>query len=462
MPINIQLRNPFKLLRDEVDNKLNRLFFQSVGQVQIPLDVKNRWAIETAFLHNPDVYSILSQQASKTSSIPYWVKKKTNEQDYKAYQFKQKNLTTDTLSLLRLLQSEKKALNSQEYKPLPLEKPNPLMGWNEFFQLTKIYFRGCGNVFWYVLRNESNQPIAIYVLPSHLMEIRLKPEAWSLNLESPILGYEIVYGQVSVPFLEEEVIHIKMPNPRWTFDAQQLYGQSPLTAAFLNAENQIQANKHLHKMFKSSGAFGFIYAKGDDLTPDQAEQFTQRIKEMDASKERMAKISGLAKEIGFQRISLANDELQPWTALAWDRKTIANVLGWPDELLNGDGKSGLGGSEAKEARKIALMDNIYPDLLLFQEALNIRFIQDFKGYEGYVLNFDISEMPEMQDDFAKMLEWADTAPISLNEVRELIKFERRDEEGMDDIWISRNKVRLSEAMITDDFFAVRPDETESI
>lgn len=458
MPLNIQLRNPFKILKDEIVNKLNHMSFRLYGVGDVPLDVKNTWAIETAFLQNPDVYSILMQQASKTTSVPHFIRKKQKEEDYKSYQYKQKNLTPDTMGVLRLLQAENKAFEKEVYKPLPLDKPNPLMGWNEFWQLTKIYYRGCGNVFWYILRNEQKQPIAIYVLPSHLMQIKLKQDAWKLTLESPVLGYEIIYNQLSIPFYENEVVHIKMPNPRWTFDAQQLYGQAPLTAAYLNTENQIQANKHLYKMFKSSGAFGFIFSKGEAMTQEQAEQFTQRIKEMDESKERMAKISGVGKEIGFQRISLANDELQPWSALSWDRKVLCNVLGWPDELLNNDGKSGLGGSEAKEARKIALMDNIYPDLLIFQEVFNEQFLKYFKGYEGFVLNFDISEMPEMQEDFAKMLEWADKAPLTLNEVRELIKFDKLDEDGMEDVWISRTKIRLEEAMITEDYFAKLPED----
>jgi HK97 family phage portal protein len=456
--VRIEIRNPFKVLKDEVINKANRLFFQTVNGTDINIDFKNTWAIETAFFNNPDVYAILMQMASKTSAVPYFVKKKEKEEEYKKFTFQQKNITPSMQGVLSYLKAEKKAFTPNDYKPLPIEKPNPLMGWNEFLQLSKIYYRGCGNVFWYILRNEQNKPLAIYVLPSHLMQIKIKPDAFKLGMETPVLGYELLYNNFSIPFAEEEVIHIKMPNPRWTFDAQQLYGQSPLAAAYLNAENQIQANRHLYKMFKSSGAFGFIFAKGDALTDGQATQFVDRIKDMDESKERMAKISAVAKEIGFQRISLANDELQPWTALSWDRKVLCNVLGWPDELLNNDGKSGLGGSEAKEARKIALMDNVYPDLLVFQEALNRHFIKDFKGYENYALVFDISEMPEMQDDIQKLIEWADRAPVTLNEIREMIKFERIEEPGMDSVWLTRSKIRLDEAMITDDFFTDFEDE----
>ncbi len=456
----VQLRNPFKVIKDAVVNKANQMFFHAVNGVNIDIDFHNTWAIETAFLKNPDVYAILTQQATKTTSIPHYIKKQEKQESIKSFKFAQKNITPDFKGLLNLKKYEYKAYDNQDYKPMPLERPNPLMGWSEFLQLTKIYYRGSGNVFWYILRNEREEPIAIYVLPSHLMQIKTRQDAFNLTLESPVLGYELKYTTTSIPFTADEVIHIKMPNPTWSFDAKQLFGISPLQSAFFNAENQIQANRHLYKMFKSSGAFGFIHAKGEALTPDQAKQFTERIKEMDESKERMAKISAVAKEIGFVRVSLANDELKPWEALQWDRKVLCNVLGWQDELMNNDGKSGLGGSEAKEARKIALMDNIYPDLLLFQEALNEKFIHTFKGYENYDLIFDISEMPELQEDVEKLMRWAEKAPITLNEIRQMINFEPLEMDGMDDIWISRGKIRLDEAMITDDFFADEPKEVQ--
>jgi hypothetical protein len=143
----------------------------------------------------------------------------------------------------------------------------------------------------------------------------------------------------------------------------------------------------------------------------------------------------------------------PFENLKWDQKTICNILGWQDELLNNDGKSKLGSSETSTARKIVLTDNILPDLLMLEEALNERFIKDFKGYENFKLSFDISELPELQDNMKELNEWANNAPITLNEWRELIKFDRIEADGMDDVWITRNKIRLDEAMLTDNFLA---------
>jgi HK97 family phage portal protein len=439
-------------IKTELVNKINQLFFQNIGGGEVRFDFTNTWAIETAFMQNPDVYAVLMQMASKSASIPRYCKKIADNEQYKRYQFSRQNFEATTMGVLTELKQQKKAF-TKDYKPLPIERPNPLMSWTEFVQLYKIYLRATGNVFIYILRNEQNKPLAIYILPSHLMQIKLKQDAFKMTLESPILGYEMIYNTFSIPFLESEVIHLKMPNPTWSFDASQLFGMSPLKAGYINVENQITANKHLQKMLKSSGAFGFIFAKGEALSDAQAEQFTERIKDMDMNKERMAKISGIGKEIGFQRISLTNEELMPFENLKWDQKTICNILGWQDELLNNDGKASLGSSETSTARKIVLTDNILPDLLMLEEALNERFIKDFKGYENFKLSFDISELPELQDNMKELNEWANNAPITLNEWRELIKFDRIEADGMDDVWITRNKIRLDEAMLTDNFLA---------
>ena len=238
------------------------------------------------------------------------------------------------------------------------------------------------------------------------MRIYVKGDNYQFGNESPIAGYEMnISTGMSVPFAENEVIHIKTPNPVWDTQASQLYGFSPLKAAYYNVENVIQANKHLYKMFKSSGAFGFIFAKGQTLDQSQAGQFRDRILEMDESKERLARISGIGMEVGFQRIALDNKALEVWNALTYDRKTICNVLGWSDVLLNTEGSAKLGGDEMGQVRKRVLVDTVLPQLELIEEALTQEF-RTFQGYENTCLVFDITEMPEVQQDIAKIVEWA--------------------------------------------------------
>ena len=149
----------------------------------------------------------------------------------------------------------------------------------------------------------------------------------------------------------------------------------------------------------------------------------------------------------FTRISLTTDELKPFEFLKHDQKAIANVLGWSDKLLNND--DGAKYDNVKEERKRVITDNIFPDLMLLAESLNKNFIKRFKGYENAFLEFDITELPEMQDDIKQLVEWMTKAPLTLNEQRAILKYEALTDDGMDVIWLDGGKKRIDEVGISD-------------
>lgn len=427
-------------LQKYLGKALNKYYinsFTQVGDINASFDFDKTWAIETAYSKNPDVFSVIKQMSNKTAQIPCYIKKIENQKAYNSYNLNRKNITLDHLRF------KNKAFND-EYLSFPLERPNPIYHWKHFFQLYSTYLNTTGDVFIYKHLNEIDEIQGYYVLPSNFMRIYIKGDNYKFSNESPVAGYEMqISTGVSIPFSVEEVIHIKTPNPVWDTNANQLYGFSPLKSAYYNTENVIQANKHLYKMFKSSGAFGFIFSKGESLNPQQAEQFKDRIIEMDQSKDRLARISGIGTEIGFQRIALSNKDMEPWNALAYDRKTICNVLGWSDVLLNTEGSAKLGGDEMGQVRKRVLVDTIVPQLELLEEALTEEFRQ-FKGYENTRLVFDITEMPEVQDDINKVIEWASSSPLSVNEIRELIKYEPYESDVADKPLIKAGYMTIDE------------------
>lgn len=399
--------------------------FTQVGDVNASFDFDKTWAIETAYAKNPDVFAIVNQMSSKTAQVPCYVKKIEDQNKLNKFKLNRKNITLEHLRL-------KNKVFSDEYMPFPLDKPNPLYGWKHFIQLFSTYLNTTGDVFIYKHKNELDEIKGYYILPSNLMQIYVKGDNYEFSEQSPVAGYEMQTSiGKNVPFAEDEILHIKTPNPVWSTNAEQLYGFSPLKAAYYNVENVIQANKHLYKMFKSSGAFGFIFSKGESLDPSQAEQFKDRIVEMDSSKDRLARIAGIGTEIGFQRIALSNKDMEPWNSLAFDRKTIANVLGWSDKLMNNDGKSTLGKDDLNDIRKRVLIDTIIPDLELLEEVLTEDFKENFKGYDNTMVCFDITEMPEVQDDVNKIVEWSSKSPLSINERRALINYEPNENEIAD-------------------------------
>lgn len=309
-----------------------------------------------------------------------------------------------------------------------------------------------GNCYFYLLSPEEGAnagvPVQLYVLPAHLMQIVLKPNANMLSTESPIDHYVLIEGNVMIKFYAKDVIHIKYSNPNFDLQGTHLYGMSPLRAALRNINSQNSAIDLNVKTLQNGGAFGFIHGKGSPLTQDQATSLKERLVEMDASPERLSRIAGASGELAFTRISLTTDELKPFDYLKYDQKAICNVLGWPDELLNNDGKASLGNTDTAQARKQAITDNILPDLVLLQDSLNKNFIKKFKGYENAVIEWDVDDLPEMQEDMAKKMDWLVKAPLTPNEIRYALKYDSIMEDGMDTVWIDSNKQRITDVSMT--------------
>jgi hypothetical protein len=126
-------------------------------------------------------------------------------------------------------------------------------------------------------------------------------------------------------------------------------------------------------------------------------------------------------------------------------------LNWNVDLLNEEKNgSGFGVDTMNEARKRVLTDNIKPDLDLLAEHLNLEFIQKFKEYQGYELMFDISELPEMQTDMAEMANWINAVPLTLNERREVFKYEPIEDSIMDEVYIPQGIININDVSILND------------
>lgn len=435
--------------KQDVDNDFNKAFYQLLGGGYTKYDSNNKTYLEKGYNTNPDVYAIINKQVVKTVSVPYSVKQIEDKKSYS--KLNQLELATKgSLNLSQFIQKVKlqRKAYSEEEMNFPLEQPNPNQTWADIFGLYKTYMKITGNCYIYLMSPEDGMnagtPIQVYVLPAHLIEIVLKKDASMLTVESPIDHYVLIEGNKYVDFDEKDVIHIKYSNPNFDMQGSHLYGMSPLRSALRNINSQNSAIDNNIKMLQSSGAFGFVYGKGTPWTTEQAQSMKERLQEMDKSPERLGKIAGASGEVGFQRISLTTDELKPFDFLNWDRKAICNVLNFPDELLNSDGKASLGSTDTNEARKQLITDDIQPDLVLLQNALNKDFIPRFKGYENAVIEWDVTELPEMQTDMKMQAEALNLIPLTPNEKRMAFKYETKDEDGMDIVWMPTNLQRIDD------------------
>jgi len=439
-----------------VRNSFNEAFLWGVGGGYTAYDPDNLTYLVEGYKVNPFVYSIIKQQSTKTSSIPYSIRKVKDNQALQKMRMLEKatSFNMNFHQKAKYLSLKTSALAKSE-SPLPLDAPNATQSWTEFMALYKIFLKLTGNVYIYSLAPEdgakAGEPMAVYLLPSHLMQIIVKESADLLGVESPIEGYILIHGRSYIEFEAENVIHIKYSNPEYGDNGEHLYGVAPLRAALKNIQSSNVGLDLNIKTLKNGGAFGFIHGKNQAITSDQAKEIKERLVEMNRDPSDLGKIAGVSAEMGFTRISLTSDELKPFDYFKFDEKQICNVLGWSDKLLNND--DGAKYSNVMEYRKQVVTDDILPDLKLFSEAINEYWLPRFKGYENTIIEFDIMELPEMQVDIASISGWLgsalDKGVITRNEYRAAINYSEIEEEEMNEFTVVSDLITLKESIESD-------------
>lgn len=449
--------NKRERVEQAVQNIFNESFLAPMNNAFTLYDSNAKTYIEKAYNINPIVYSVINQQATKTASIPYYIRKIKDKANYQKLEMM--NIATKSdlspQQMIKRMRLEVKAFENEDIE-FPMERPNVNQTWYEFFALYKTFLKTTGNVYIYILSPELGQeagvPIQVYILPSQYMQIITKNPVNLDNTENPITGYMLTYGRTYRIFEEKDVIHIKYPNPNFGENGEHLYGMSPLRAGLKNIQS---TNKGLDlniKTLQNGGAFGFIHAKNTALTESQAKQIKDRLLEMNASPDDLSKIAGISAEIAFTRLSLTSDELKPFDYFKFDQKQICNILSWDDKLLNSD--DGAKYDNVDIARRRVISDNIVPDLKLLEEAFNSKFLPRFKGYENTILVFDVTELPEMQIDMKQLSEWLngalDRGVITRAEYRAALNYAKVDDPNLDKFTVATDILTLDEAL--DDTF----------
>lgn len=442
--------------KPKTTNAYNQAFFQYVNGQKITFDYKRRSYLD-AYLNNPDINAIINQIADKSNEVPYYIKKVADQKSYR----KRERLMLSTkgdLSIQQLAQKkllEVKAFDDTEEIELKLKRPNPLHTWKELFALYRIFMETDGNAYFYTVKvedgNNAGKIKQVYILPSNMVDIVLKENSDTIIDDNPIDFYMLSEGDQRIKFPQEEIIHIKYANPNYDMSGSHLYGLSPLRAALKNIMSSDSALEHNVKNMKNGGVFGFFYS--DDvntpLTAEQALSFKDKLIDMNNDPANLARIAGASFKMGFQRLSLNADELKVIENLNFDRKVFANLLGWSDILLN-SGDSSTYNNIQQEKRRV-LTGKVQAGLLLLQDAFNTRLVPFLEGCDAScVWEWDISEMPEMQEDMEKMIKWMKEAYLTPNEIRQAVKYETLKIDGMDSVWVQSGLKRIDDVGITDE------------
>jgi len=144
-------KNRIQIAWDVLTNPNRNLFNETIYKTVGGLTQSYNPTLETLMLkgygENPDVNAIINQMASKTTSVPFCVKKIEDEDSLKKIKRYPVNTTFQQKKEIKKLQL--KAYETDTEMPMPLEKPNPNQSWKDILFLYKVYLKVCGNVYLY-------------------------------------------------------------------------------------------------------------------------------------------------------------------------------------------------------------------------------------------------------------------------------------------------------------------------
>lgn len=442
--------------KQALTNVFNEAFFAFIGAGYTRYDNSSKTYIDKGYNDNADVYAVVSAIARKFASVPGILNVVEDKKAVKSLKpLYRKSLDAQGLTKKRLL--ETKAFKTGEEIEEPIERPNWYQSESEYKELWETFMLLTGNAYQWLLRVKdgpnAGKPVQRFILPSHLVQIVLKENARFETTESPISHYILVLGNSYIRFEADDVIHSKFPNPNYDMQGSHLYGQSPLRSVLRDIQMQDVTTDNGLKTMKSGGAFGFIHAKDGQtpLTPDQAAEIKSRLIEMQASEQSLGRIAGASAPLGFTQISVDTDKLQPFEYMKNAQKSICNVLGWSDKLLNND--SGAKYDNLDTAWKQSISNRISPDLKIYEDGLNERYYPLFPDLPEVHLTYDISELPEMQPDMKTLVEWLSTAidngAISPREFRVALRYSDLDTPEMNTHFLKQGLVPLEDAIMPD-------------
>lgn len=380
----------------------NRFLFPLNGPVggAIQSDWANR-EYQDNFVDSADIYSIITYIADKIAALPLYVYAK----DKKG----KRTVIEEGDPLVELIANPNKSLTQRE-----------------FIWVVSVLYLACGEVFLYKYGTLNGKAIAMHIFTAADTAITV-----SGDFPYEIISYEFSYGGRKVLEAQaKDVIHIKKPSTIFGFNGEHLRGMSPLRPGRKIVEGLDLTEQRQNAVIRNGGVPGIIYnegMEGNELDVDAYNKWKASYigwhENMDAKGVPMPSSGKLGYiQTGLNAVDMGLKEAQSMTF-----KKACNLFHISELLFNAPERGTF--NNLSEMRKAAYTDAIIPVADAIRDALNKGLVADNRK----VVDFDYSEVPELQEDMLKKMQAIAAAPVapSLNEIREMFGYERFEDDNAD-------------------------------
>lgn len=201
-----------------------------------------------------------------------------------------------------------------------------------------------------------------------------------------IAGYMFEASGQRIPAGVEDVLHIKLPHP-----FNDYYGLSPLSAARLAVQTDIQAQQYQANFFENSAQPGGVLSPSFPIEPEAQKELKRQWLEAHRGASSAHRLAILPYGLTYQPVSISQADAQFIETMKLSRDQIREIYR-VDDIMLGRGNI-MTQSSAIEARATFYQDVIMPLLLLLEQKINKVIAPKFGDPAS--IKFDPWRMPAM-------------------------------------------------------------------
>jgi len=413
-------------------------------------DYENGKYVYEGYLGNADVYSIVSFLARKAASIPWYVYKTNNTEKGRTALMRYKQLTKGlgnqgaferAVIERKNAYSENIVMNSDLAKLL--ERPNEYQAQDQFLENLFGYrfLSGEGNIY----GNDGKvggKFVELNVLPTHFLDIYPDP-----NDLYGISGYRLMVDRgIDIP--KDQVCAWKTWNPDFNASTRtHLRGLSPLRAAYKTLRMSNNAADASAMMAANGGAKGAITPKPlgtvvPNFTIEQANIIKRAVNEDINTVDNKGKVAVLQTPWDYLNFGLSSVDMELVKTMQMSLHQWCRVFGMPAVLFDVDTSSY---NNYQNAMRDLITNTIMPMCCSLRDELNKWLVPRFG--EDVFIDFDITALPEMQQDMERMVRsLRDANWLTMDEKRVAMNYSKK-EGAWDMSYVNQGLVPITQVMM---------------
>lgn len=430
-------------------NVLYSRLVQNRNLVLYNFDPKKNDFIVKGYGQNAEVYKIINKIVTKCNAVETILYNDTGEKSVQRYKKFLKAVTPIDAAKGKIYRAKALEYIEDEDNDLLqlLKKPNKHQSWAEMMELFRIFYFVQGEAFLYrETALNSDIALSLHVAPANWMT-----PVFSDDPQNIIKGWKLtMYGGVKRTLDVKDVFHLKMANPIFTEDGEQLRGLSPLVAGLKYLQLDDKSIEAWIKSIENEGAKGIISPNTSNpdfwLQPEQVKLLDKEIDDRIVGVKNKNKIVASSMPLQYTQIGLSPDALSVIQALEHSQINLCDLWNVPATLFDPNPTY----QNQKEAGLQFVRNVVIPYLEKEEQKLNEWLVKPFseRDNKNYYIDNDTSQFDELAISLDERQSLAKI--LTINEMRIIEGYDTIDNPYADEVFIEPGRVPLSDMNINFD------------